>query len=64
VQVKPEQAASQQAVTVLPVMEAEPDLSILLAPQATSEEEAVLPLHLPVISWSQQAACALPTIVV
>jgi hypothetical protein len=44
-------------------MEAEPDLSCLLVPQATSEEEAVLPLHLPVMSASQQAACALPTIV-
>merc|ERR1719412_2359639 len=63
-QVTPEHTSSQQAVAVLPVMLLELALRILLAPQEKSAL-LVLPLHLPVMSESQQrppAAVEVPRI--
>jgi hypothetical protein len=55
VQAKPEQSSSQHNAEVAPVIEAEFDLMIKLVPQLKSFELSVLPLHLPVMSWSQHA---------
>jgi hypothetical protein len=54
-------AVSQQAVVVVPSVPT--PLLILPVPQATSPVPPVLPVHLPVMSASQQSPVVAPTIV-
>jgi len=55
-QVQPEHSSSQQVAVSLPVMSPGFDFSCWSAPQVTSALLSVLPLHLPVMSASQQMA--------
>jgi hypothetical protein len=63
-QVTPEQRLSQQVSALFPAIVAEFDFNCLFGPHDTSELLAVLPLHLPVTSASQQTppdAVSVPT---